>query len=108
MLLAQHPSLAGIYNIGGDADGIGRALKEAGCGREGVFVGRGLSPETRAMLIDGAMDAAITQNPQTSPMDCVAILANLRAGRAPVEGASRSRPGDYLEGEFAVGRRQVG
>jgi len=91
MLLAQHPTLAGIYNIGGGADGIGRALKEAGRARDVVFVGHGLSPDTRAMLIDGTMDAVITQNPQTSLMDCVAIFANLRAGRPAVEGASRPR-----------------
>ncbi|MDQ8726872.1 LacI family DNA-binding transcriptional regulator [Bradyrhizobium sp. LHD-71] len=90
-LLAQHPGLAGIYNIGGGADGIGRALKEAGRQRDVVFVGHGLSPDTRTMLIDGTMDAVITQNPQTSLMDCVAIFANLRAGRAPLEGTTRSR-----------------
>jgi LacI family transcriptional regulator len=91
MLLAQHPGLAGIYNIGGGAEGIGRALKEAGRARDVAFVGHGLSPDTRAMLIDGTMDAVITQNPQTSLMDCVTIFANLRAGRAALEGTTRSR-----------------
>src|SRR3954464_27251 len=38
MLLARHPGLAGIYNIGGGAEGIGRALREAGRAREVVFV----------------------------------------------------------------------
>jgi LacI family transcriptional regulator len=90
-LLAQHARLAGIYNIGGGADGIGRALKEAGRQRDVVFVGHGLSPDTRAMLIDGTMEAVITQNPRTSLMDCVTIFANLRAGRAPLEGTTRSR-----------------
>ena len=90
-LLAQHPGLAGIYNIGGGAEGIGRALKEAGRHRDVAFVGHGLSPDTRAMLIDGTMDAVITQNPQTSLMDCVTIFANVRAGRAPMEGTTRSR-----------------
>ena len=90
-LLARHPTLAGIYNIGGGADGIGRALEEAGRQRDVVFVGHGLSPDTRAMLIDGTMDAVITQNPQASLMDCVAVFANLRAGRTPLEGTSRSR-----------------
>lgn len=32
-LLEQHSDLAGIYNIGGGAEGIGRALKEAGAER---------------------------------------------------------------------------
>ncbi|MEN3382662.1 MAG: LacI family transcriptional regulator [Hyphomicrobiales bacterium] len=91
MLLAQHPTLAGIYNIGGGAEGIGRALKEAGRQCEVAFVGHGLSPDTRAMLIDGTMDALITQNPLTSLMDCVTIFSNLRAGRVPAEGTTRSR-----------------
>ena len=90
-LLAQHPRLAGVYNIGGGAEGIGRALKEAGRAHEIVFVGHGLSPDTRAMLIDGTMDAVITQNPQTSLMECVTIFANLRAGRPALEGTTRSR-----------------
>lgn len=91
MLLAQHPRLAGIYNIGGGAEGIGRALKEAGREREVVFVGHGLSPDTRAMLMDGTMDAVITQSPQASLMECVTIFANLRAGRPALEGTTRSR-----------------
>src|SRR4051812_45733192 len=80
-LLAQHPDLAGIYNIGGGPEGIARALKESGRQHEVVFVGHGLTPDTRSLLIEGAMDAVITQNPQASMMDCVSIFANLRAGR---------------------------
>jgi LacI family transcriptional regulator, galactose operon repressor len=90
-LLTQHPGLAGLYNIGGGAEGIGRALKEAGRQRDVVFVGHGLSPDTRAMLIDGTMDAVITQNPQTSLMDCITIFSNLRAGRPAPDSATRSR-----------------
>ena len=89
--LAQHPGRAGIYNIGGGADGIGRALKEAGRQRDVVFVGHGLSPDTREMLIDGTMDAVITQNPQSSLMDCMTIFANLRAGRPAQDATTRSR-----------------
>lgn len=91
MLLAQHPDLAGIYNIGGAPEGIGRALKEAGRQHDVAFVGHGLTPETRALLIDGTMDAVITQDPQTTLMDCVAIFANLRAGRPPLQGTTGSR-----------------
>jgi LacI family transcriptional regulator len=90
-LLAQHPGLAGIYNIGGGAEGIGRALKEAGRQHDVVFIGHGFSPDTRAMLIDGTMDAVITQNPQSSLMDCMTIFSNLRAGRPPEDGTTRSR-----------------
>ena len=46
-LLDQHPDLAGIYNIGGAADGVARALKEGGRANV-VFIGHGLTPDTRA------------------------------------------------------------
>lgn len=90
-LLAQHPDLAGIYNIGGGPEGIARALKEVGRQDEVVFVGHGLTPETRGLLIDGAMDAVITQNPQATLMDCIAIFANVRSGRPATQGIERPR-----------------
>jgi LacI family transcriptional regulator len=91
MLLGQHPDLAGIYNIGGGADGVGRALKEMGRERGIVFVGHGLTPDTRGLLIDGTMDAVITQNPQNAMMGCVAIFDNLRAGRDAWQGVEAPR-----------------
>lgn len=81
VLLEQYPDLVGIYNIGGASDGVARALKEAGRDQKIVFVGHGLTPDTRALLIDGTMDAVITQDPQTSIMSCVRILTSLRDGR---------------------------
>jgi LacI family transcriptional regulator len=90
-LLAQHPDLAGIYNIGGGPEGIARALKEAGRQHDVVFVGHGLTPDTRSLLIEGAMDAVITQNPQAAMMDCVSIFANLRAGLPATQGVERPR-----------------
>ncbi len=86
MLLAQHPDIVGIYNIGGAPEGIARALKEAGRDQAVVFVGHGLNPETRALLVDGAMDAVITQNPQETLMACVGVFSNLRAGRPAMAG----------------------
>ncbi len=91
MLLASHPDLAGIYNIGGGAAGIGRALKEARRERSVVFVGHGLTQDTRAMLLDGTMDAVITQDPYRSILDCVRIFENIRAGGDTFDGVSRPR-----------------
>jgi LacI family transcriptional regulator len=90
-LLEQHGDLAGIYNIGGGAAGIGRAIKEAGSARKPVFIGHGLTPDTRALLIDGTLDAVITQNPQSAVMNCVRIFANLRDGREPTIGVEQAR-----------------
>jgi LacI family transcriptional regulator len=91
MLLSQYRDLAGIYNIGGGAEGIARALKEARRERAVIFIGHGLTPDTRALLIDGTMDAVITQNPQVAMLDCLAIFANLRAGRDATHGVKLAR-----------------
>ena len=91
MLLGQHPDLAGIYNIGGGADGVAKALKEMHRERDVVFVGHGLTPDTRSLLIDGSMDAVITQNPVNTLMSCVSIFNNLRAGRSAEHGVELPR-----------------
>ena len=85
-LLRQYPDLVGIYNIGGASDGVGRALKEAGRAKDVVFVGHGLTPDTRALLIDGTMDAVITQDPETMVLNCVRIFTNLRENKAALAG----------------------
>lgn len=90
-LLEQHPDLIGLYNIGGASDGVGRALKEAGRDQSVVFIGHGLTPDTRALLIDGTLDAVITQHPQTMVMQCVRIFTNLRDGRDPQTGVEPVR-----------------
>ncbi|HCA01712.1 MAG TPA: LacI family transcriptional regulator [Halomonas campaniensis] len=62
-LLEQHPDIVGIYNVGGSSDGIGRALHESKRDKEICFIGHGLTPDTRSMLVEGVMDMVITQNP---------------------------------------------
>ena len=56
-----------------------------------VFIGHGLTPDTRGLLIDGTMDAAITQNPQGAVMNCVRIFANARDRREPTSGVETTR-----------------
>jgi LacI family transcriptional regulator len=85
-LLEQHPDLIGLYNIGGASDGVGHALKKAGREQEVVFIGHGLTPDTRSLLIDGTLDALITQHQQASVLNCVRIFTNLRDGREPLTG----------------------
>ena len=50
-MLKQHPDLVGLYNIGGGAEGVGRALKERQRDQHTVFVAHGLTP---AKLMDWA------------------------------------------------------
>jgi LacI family transcriptional regulator len=90
-LFEQHGDLAGLYNIGGGAEGIGRAIHQTRLARKPIFIGHGLTPDTRALLIDGTLDAVITQNPQGAVMNCVRIFANLRDGREPTSGVEQVR-----------------
>jgi LacI family transcriptional regulator len=90
-LLEQHPDLAAIYNIGGAAEGVGRGLKESGREHKVVFIGHGLTPDTRALLIDGTMDAVINQSPQSAIMSCVRIFTNLRDRREVLSGVEATR-----------------
>ncbi len=63
-ILEAYPDLVGIYNVGGSSDGIARALRE----RERtdvIFIGHGLTADTRALLIEGTMDVLINSSPDS-------------------------------------------
>ena len=90
-LLKSHPDLVGLYNIGGASDGVARALKEEGRAEKVVFIGHGLTPDTRALLVDGTLDAVITQHPQTMVSNCARIFSNLRDGNEVMSGVEPVR-----------------
>jgi LacI family transcriptional regulator len=85
-LLLQHPDLAGIYNSGGGSDGVARAIVEAKAEQKILFIGHGLTPDTRGLLIDGTMDALITQTPQSMVGNCLKIFRNVREKRDAMDG----------------------
>lgn len=85
-LLKQYSDLVGIYNIGGASDGVAQALKEAGRDQSTVFIGHGLTPDTRALLVDGSLDALINQNLHSTILNSVRIFSNLREGREAMTG----------------------
>ncbi|CAD6519429.1 LacI family DNA-binding transcriptional regulator [Paraburkholderia sabiae] len=85
-LIAQHPDLAGVYNSGGGSDGVARAIVEAKTEQKILFVGHGLTPDTRALLIDGTMDALITQTPQAMVGNCLKIFRNVHEARDALDG----------------------
>ncbi len=89
-LLRQHPDLAGLYNIGGGAEGVGRALQQHR-GERAIFVAHGLTPDTRALLTDGTLDAVINQHPQSMIVNTVRIFTNLRDGRSATAGVEPMR-----------------
>jgi len=79
-LLDRHPDLAGIYNIGAGNPGIARALKERGRERSVVFVGHEVTEGTKALLLDGTMDAVIDQNPRVEAREALNVLSRAVRG----------------------------
>ncbi len=61
-MLAEHPDLTGIYNIGGGNRGIEKALIESGRKDEVAYIAYNLTPLTRQALLTGVMDAVIHQD----------------------------------------------
>lgn len=62
-LLADHPDLIGLYNIGAGNRGIIGALEASGRAREIVYIAHELTAHTRRALVRGIMDAVINQDP---------------------------------------------
>lgn len=79
-LIDQNNDLVGIYNVGGASDGIGRALAEKGMGERVVFIGHGLTADTRRLLIEGTMDAVINSDPDQVIGETLARFAQPAAG----------------------------
>jgi LacI family transcriptional regulator len=90
-LLGEHQDLAAIYNIGGAPEGVARGLKEVGRERDVVFVGHGLTPGTRRLLLDGTLDVVLTQDPRETMLGVASVFSNLRLGLEPMAGIARMR-----------------
>ena len=85
-VLAEHPDLIGIYNVGGSSDGIARALREKRRDQHILFIGHGLTADTRAFLVEDTMDVVITQSPQHIVRNTLQIFANMRNRNEPLVG----------------------
>ncbi|TKT76168.1 LacI family DNA-binding transcriptional regulator [Aquamicrobium sp. LC103] len=81
-LIEQNEDLVGIYNVGGSSDGIARALREKGVAGKIIFIGHGLTADTRKLLIDGTMDAVINSDPDAMLSSTLRIFDDLQRGAA--------------------------
>lgn len=88
-LLEQYPDLVGIYNVGGSSDGIARALKEYSRDSDIIFIGHGLTQDTRSFLIDGIMDMVITQSPEVIIGNALQIFSNIAQAKEATVGVPR-------------------
>jgi LacI family transcriptional regulator len=82
-LLEQNPDLVGIYNVGGSSDGVARALREKERYQDVVFIGHGLTADTRKLLIEGAMDAVINSDPDQIIESVLRLFEHLPGPRDP-------------------------
>jgi LacI family transcriptional regulator len=83
-LLAEHPDLLGVYNIGAGTEGIGQALIDADRARHVVFIAHDVTPLTRRYLLLGIVDAVISQNPGRQARSAVRVLTALARKEPPL------------------------
>lgn len=73
-LLAEHPDISGIYNIGAGNQGIARALKQCGADRSTIFIGHDATESNNALLLDGTLDAVVDQYPLVQAREALNVL----------------------------------
>jgi LacI family transcriptional regulator len=87
-LFRRHPGIAGVYNVSTGDREIARALVRLDLGRHVTFVTHELTPERRALLREGVIDAVIDQNPDLEVATAVGLIARHfgRRDAAPTTG----------------------
>ena len=75
-LLARHPDLAAIYNIGGGTIGVCEALEETGRSKNVFLFAHDLSEAKRAYLLNGTVDAIFDQDPTQQVREALASLVS--------------------------------
>ena len=79
-LFGDHPDIVGLYNAGAGTPGVAKALIETGRAGQMVFVGHDVTMITRKLLLQGMMDAVISQNPGHEARAAVRVLLALARG----------------------------
>src|SRR3954447_2421780 len=79
-LLGDHPDIVGLYNVGAGTLGVAKALIDSGRAGQMVFIGHDVTVVTRKLLLQGVMDAVISQNPGHEARASVRALLALARG----------------------------
>ena len=82
-LLADHPDMIGLYNVGAGAAGIVTALEDGGRAKDVVFITHELTDDTRRALISGAIDIIINQDAGHEVRSAIRVLMS-KADKAPI------------------------
>jgi LacI family transcriptional regulator len=92
-LLAAHPDLAGIYNLGAGNPGLLSALEKSGRAGKVRVIAHELTEPTRAGLRSGAIDVVLDQNPD----------GEIRAAIAAARALALGQGGDYHPDPIEIG-----
>jgi LacI family transcriptional regulator len=79
-LMADHPDLIGVYNVGAGVPGVAKAITDAGRESTMTFIGHDLSNVTRKCLLRGVMDAVVVQDPGHEARSAMRVLLSLMRG----------------------------
>jgi LacI family transcriptional regulator len=79
-LLAAHPHLAGIYNMGAGNAGLVAALRDSGRGEAVRVIAHELTPASREGLAEGLIDVVLDQNPDGEIRGAVAAARAFALG----------------------------
>jgi LacI family transcriptional regulator len=83
-LLSQSPDLGGIYLLGSDHLALTQAIDDLGKAGQLVVIGHELTAQARTALIDGKMDAVITQNVGHLVRSALRVL-RAKADKSPID-----------------------
>jgi LacI family transcriptional regulator len=89
--LKENPSVRGVYNISDGNTAISRSVHSLGLEGKIVLITHELTPDRRALLREGMLDAVIDQNPRLEAQRALDVLGQ-HFGRADSE-----RSGGYTE-----------
>ena len=90
-LLAEHPDLVGLYNVGAGNGGVVAALEASGRARDIVFIAHELTAFSRRHLIRGTIDAIINQDPGHEARSAARLLVAERENMPYDAGQERIR-----------------
>jgi LacI family transcriptional regulator len=95
-LLADHPGLAGLYNLGAGNAGLVDALDRTGRAGSLRVIAHELTAPTRAGLKSGAIDVVLDQNPDGEIREAISAARALALGTARTAATSPIEIGIFL------------
>jgi LacI family transcriptional regulator len=81
-LLAAHPALSALYNVGGANFGLVKALKEAGRSQDVLVIGHEVNSVTAPLIREESMDFSIATDPSLLLARAFSLLGSKEEDRA--------------------------